>query len=76
MIFINSIYECCVVNCTLSEVHLTYACPIYYEKEDQNNMLRCEGTKIWRDEVMDYRINNIDAEIGNRGRVGCKSKEQ
>lgn len=39
-------------------------------------MLRCEGTKIWRDEVMDYRIKNTEAEICNRGRVGCKSKEQ
>jgi hypothetical protein len=24
----------------------------------------CEGTKIWRDEILDKRFRNIDADIG------------
>jgi uridine kinase len=64
------------MNTVLSVVHCIYTCPICHKEEDQNNILRCKGTKIWRDEVMDYRIKNTDAEVCTKRRVACKSEEQ
>jgi hypothetical protein len=37
--------------------------------------LKCEGTKIWGDEILIKRFRNIDAGIGIRRTVGCKNKE-
>jgi hypothetical protein len=34
------------------------------KEEDWSHILRCEGTKIWRDQSLDKRFRNIDAEIG------------
>jgi hypothetical protein len=38
--------------------------------------LRCEGTKIWRDQILDKRFRNIGARIGIRRILGCNKKEQ
>jgi hypothetical protein len=35
-----------------------------------------EENKIWRDEILDKRFENIDAEIGIRRSVGCKNKDE
>jgi hypothetical protein len=32
-------------------------------------MMRCEGTKIWRKEILDKRLRNIHGEVGSRKRV-------
>jgi hypothetical protein len=37
--------------------------------------LRCDGTKTWREEILDKRFWNIDPEIGIRDIAGCKNKE-
>jgi hypothetical protein len=38
-------------------------------KEDWSHTLRCEGTKIWRDQALDKRFRNI-VEIGIRRIIG------
>jgi hypothetical protein len=43
------------------------------KKEDWTYMQGCEGTKIWRDQILDKRFRNIDAETRI---VGCKNEEQ
>jgi hypothetical protein len=37
--------------------------------------LRCDGTKTWREEILDNRFWNIDPEIGIRKIAGCKNRE-
>jgi hypothetical protein len=37
------------------------------KEEEWSHILRCERTKIWRDEILDKRFNHINAETGNRG---------
>jgi hypothetical protein len=32
-------------------------------------MMRCEGTKVWRKEILDKRFRNIHAEVGIRKTV-------
>jgi hypothetical protein len=39
-------------------------------------MLRCEGIKICRDEILGKRFKNVDEEIGIRRIVECKDKWQ
>jgi hypothetical protein len=51
-------------------------CPIRSKAEDWSHILRCEGAKIWRRQILDKRCRNIDPEIGIRRTVGCKNKEQ
>jgi hypothetical protein len=38
-------------------------CSVYSKEEDWNHIQMCEGTEIWRDEVLDERVRNINAEI-------------
>jgi hypothetical protein len=49
---------------------------MYNEKEDWNHLLGYAGTEIWGDDILDKGFKNTDAEIGIRGKVGCKNKEQ
>jgi hypothetical protein len=42
--------------------------------EDWNHLLKYDGAKIWRDEILDKKFRNIDPEINVRRSVGCKSK--
>jgi hypothetical protein len=37
--------------------------------------LKCDGTKTWREEILDKRFWNTDPEIGIRKIAGCKNKE-
>jgi hypothetical protein len=38
--------------------------------------IECEGTKIWRDQVLDKGFRNTNAEIGVTRTVENKSKEK
>jgi hypothetical protein len=38
--------------------------------------LRSDGTKIWREEILDKSFRNTDAEMGHRRTVECKNKEK
>jgi hypothetical protein len=49
-------------------------CPIC-KKEGLSHILRCDGTKMWREEILDKRFWNIDPEKGIRKIAGCKNKE-
>jgi hypothetical protein len=44
-------------------------------KEELSYILRCDGMKMWREEILDKRFWNIDPEIGIRKTEGCKNKE-
>jgi hypothetical protein len=46
---------------------------IHSEEEEWYYMLRCEGTKIWRDIILDKKCRKIDAVIDIRI-AGCKIK--
>jgi hypothetical protein len=37
-------------------------------------MLRCEGTRTWKDQILIKGFMNINAEISIRRTVGCKNK--
>jgi hypothetical protein len=50
-------------------------CPIRRKEEELSHMLICDGTKMWREEILDERFWNIDPEIGIRKIAGCKNKE-
>jgi hypothetical protein len=39
-------------------------------------MVRCEATKMFRNEILDKMFMNIDADMGIRRIVGQKNKEQ
>jgi hypothetical protein len=43
---------------------------------ESSHKLRCEETKIWRDQILEKELRNVYAEIGMRRIVGCKKKEQ
>jgi hypothetical protein len=43
---------------------------------DWSYILRCEGTKVWKVEILDKKYRNIDIEMGIRRAVGCKNKDQ
>jgi hypothetical protein len=49
--------------------------PTFRKEEELSHILRCEGTKMWRKEILDKRFWNIDPEIGIRKIVRCKNKE-
>jgi hypothetical protein len=49
--------------------------PICRKEEELSHILRCDGTKMWREEILDKRFWNIDPEIGIRKIVGSKNKE-
>jgi hypothetical protein len=55
-------------------------CPICRNEEELSHILRCDGTKMWREEILNKRSRNIDPEIGiNKIAInkiaGCKNKE-
>jgi hypothetical protein len=35
-------------------------CPIYRKEEELSQILRYDGTKMWREEIMDKRFWNIN----------------
>jgi hypothetical protein len=49
-------------------------CPICRKEEELSRILRCDGTKMWREEILD-RFWNINPETGIRKIAGCKNKE-
>jgi hypothetical protein len=50
-------------------------CPICRTKEELSHILRCDGMKTWREEILNKRFWNIDPETEIRMIAGCKSKE-
>jgi hypothetical protein len=40
-------------------------CPIWGKAEDRSHILKCKGTKVWRYEVLDKRVRNMDAGLDN-----------
>jgi hypothetical protein len=50
-------------------------CPICRKEKELSHILRCDGTKTWREEILDERFWNVDPEIGIRKIAGCKNKE-
>jgi hypothetical protein len=46
--------------------------PMHSKEEEMYHILRCEGTKIWRDIVLDKKFRKIDAMRDIRRLVGCK----
>jgi hypothetical protein len=48
--------------------------PICRKEEESSHILRCDGTKMWREEILDKRFWNIDPEIGIRKIAGCKNR--
>jgi hypothetical protein len=50
-------------------------CPICKKEEELSHVLRCDGTKMWREEILDNRFWDIDPEIGIRMIAECKNKE-
>jgi hypothetical protein len=49
--------------------------PICRKEEELSHILRCDGTKMWREEILDKRFWNIDPETGIRKIAGRKNKE-
>jgi hypothetical protein len=49
---------------------------IYRKEEYLSHLLICEGTKMWRDEILDRRFKNIKVEICIRRKAVCKNIEQ
>jgi hypothetical protein len=49
-------------------------CPICRKEEEMSHILRCDGTKMWREEILDKRFWNIDPEIRIRKIAQCKLK--
>jgi uncharacterized protein YdaT len=45
------------------------------EKDWSQHTLRCEGTKICSDEIVEKRFRDTDAERAIRMTAGCKNKE-
>jgi hypothetical protein len=50
-------------------------CPICRKEEELSHILRCDGTKMWKEEILDKRFWNIDPEIGIRKIAGSKNKD-
>jgi uncharacterized protein YprB with RNaseH-like and TPR domain len=44
-------------------------CPMCNKEEDWSHILSCEGTRSWREELVDKQFTNIEPEIGMR-RIG------
>jgi hypothetical protein len=51
-------------------------CPICRKEEELSLILRCAGTKNWREEILDKIFWNINPEIGIRKIAQCKNKER
>jgi hypothetical protein len=49
-------------------------CTICRKEEELSHVLRCDGAKMWREEILDKNFWIIDPEIGIRKIAGCKSK--
>jgi hypothetical protein len=50
-------------------------CPICRKEEELSHILRCDGMKMWREEILDKRFWNIDPEIGIRKIAGCTKRD-
>jgi hypothetical protein len=50
-------------------------CPIHRKEEELSHILRCDGTKMWREDILDKKFWNIDPEIGIRKIARCKNKD-
>jgi hypothetical protein len=50
-------------------------CRMCRKKKELSHILRFDGMKMWREEILDKRFWNIDPEIGIRKIVGCKNKD-
>jgi hypothetical protein len=49
-------------------------CPNCSKEEGWSHVLRCEGTRRWRDELVDERFTSINPEIGISRIVARKTK--
>jgi hypothetical protein len=45
-------------------------CPIHSKEEGWSHVLRCEGTRSWKDKLADKGFTSTDTEIGIR-RIGA-----
>jgi hypothetical protein len=50
-------------------------CPICRKEKESSHILRCDGMKMGREEILDKRSWNINPEIGIRKIAGCKNTE-
>jgi hypothetical protein len=51
-------------------------CSVCRKEEESSQMLRCQGTKIWRDQILKKDFRNVYTEIGIMKLVGYTHKEQ
>jgi hypothetical protein len=49
--------------------------PICRKEEVLSHILKCDGMKMWREEILVKRFWNINPETGIRKIAGCKKKE-
>jgi hypothetical protein len=50
-------------------------CRICRKEEELGHILRCDGTEMWREEILDKIFWNIDPGKGIRKIAGCKNKK-
>jgi hypothetical protein len=50
-------------------------CPMCNKEEGWSHILRCEETKIWREEFVNKRYTNIEPEIGIRRMATIKDND-
>jgi hypothetical protein len=48
-------------------------CPIRRKEAELSHILRCDGTKMWWEEILVKRFCNTDPEIGIRKIVACNN---
>jgi hypothetical protein len=51
-------------------------CPIYTKQKGWNRMLRCEGTRSWKNESVDERFTSTNPESGIRRIVAGKDEDK
>jgi hypothetical protein len=51
-------------------------CPVCNKEEGWSHILRCEGTRSWREELVDKRFINIEPEIGMRRIATIKDNDK
>jgi hypothetical protein len=54
------------------DVKIVY--PTHSKQEDWSHILKCEGTQICGEQILDSRFRNTDADQDQK-RVGCKNKQ-
>jgi hypothetical protein len=55
---------------------LIRGCVLYAVKRNNGAILRCEGTRSWKDELVDKRFRSINPEIRIRRIVENKNKDK